>query len=144
MTKKFLKVISVLYVIGTICLVVLGILCFTPIGNDLIKNIPYDFSSQNPSNLPKTTLFAVGFFIMAVFSLIYFILVRRAIKDGTKTTLLLGLSVLHVIGGVVSIFKILSNGFNPEFVTTVINIVLDVCVLIALFKIRIEADEINK
>ena len=41
-------------------------------------------------------------------------------------------------------FKILSNGFNPEFVTTVINLVLDVCVLIALFKIRIEADEINE
>lgn len=91
--------------------------------------------------MEKTTLAAIGFFIMAVFSLIYFWLVRRALKDGNKSTFLLILAIIHLLGSIASIFKILSNGFNPELVSTIISILFDLCVLLSIINIRKEADE---
>ena len=78
---------------------------------------------------------------MSIFSLIYFGLVRRALKDGTKSTFLLILAALHVVGSIASVFKILSKGFNPEIITTIISIVFDICVLISIIKVRQEAEE---
>lgn len=139
MGKKFLKVVSILYLIYTIVLIGLGIACLTPVGGEIVKNIPMN-TTEN-MQLEKTTIAAIGFFIMAVFSLIYYGLVKRALKDGNKSTFLLILVILHFVGEIVSIFRILSNGFNPEVITTIISILFDLCVLISIFKIRKEAEE---
>ena len=139
MGKKFLRFVSILYLIGAVALIGLGIACFIPVGGKLTKNIPMD-TARNVQ-LDKTTVAAIGFFVMAVFSLIYFGLVKRALKDGNKSTFLLILAILHLAGEILSIFRILSNGFNPEMVSAGISILIDLCILISIVKIREEAND---
>ncbi|MBR3255429.1 MAG: hypothetical protein IKF97_04345 [Clostridia bacterium] len=140
--QKILKVISYLYIIAAVIVIAVGIFAFTPAGKEAFKDFKIqDEQKLQEANIEKSTMVGINFIASSLSCLIVAVLLKRAIKDGSKTTMLLILLLLNIAGSVTTIVRGIKDGFSQEILSACGSLVVDSFILYNVYKVRKAADE---
>lgn len=142
--SKLLKKLSILcYIIGCLGILLVIVLMITNYGDDIfgteIDDIE-EFESSEIQYLDAKLLAEISLALSSCFLLFEGWLLKRASKDGKKSTLLLILLLLGILSTLIEIApSIISLGFNTEIVIKIIQMLFRVYVLIQTLRVRKEA-----
>lgn len=142
--SKLLKKISIVcYIIGCLGILLVIVLMITNYGDDIfgteIDDIE-EFESSEIQYLDAKLLAEISLALSSCFLLFEGWLLKRASKDGKKSTLLLILLLLGILSTLIEIApSIISLGFNTEIVIKIIQMLFRVYVLTQTLRVRKEA-----
>lgn len=142
--SKLLKKLSIIcYIIGCLGILLVIVLMITNYGDDIfgteIDDIE-EFESSEIQYLDAKLLAEISLALSSCFLLFEGWLLKRASKDGKKSTLLLILLLLGILSTLIEIApSIISLGFNTEIVIKIIQMLFRVYVLIQTLRVRKEA-----
>lgn len=137
LAKKILKGFGIFYYVAALFLLILGIVAFTLKESDVLSRASDELLKVVPNDMKITTFLGIFVIVIALLELATGYLLRRAAKDGKKTTLLLVLLVLSVIGSVTNLF---TNGTGESIATLILNVVIDGLLLYSTYVVRKEAE----
>lgn len=142
--SKLLKKISIVcYIIGCLGILLVIVLMITNYGDDIfgteIDDIE-EFESSEIQYLDAKLLAEISLALSSCFLLFEGWLLKRASKDGKKSTLLLILLLLGILSTLIEIApSIISLGFNTEIVIKIIQMLFRIYVLTQTLRVRKEA-----
>ena len=142
--SKLLKKLSIIcYIIGCLGILLVIVLMITNYGDDIfgteIDDIE-EFESSEIQYLDAKLLAEISLALSSCFLLFEGWLLKRASKDGKKSTLLLILLLLGILSTLIEIApSIISLGFNTEIVIKIIQMLFRVYVLTQTLRVRKEA-----
>ena len=142
--SKLLKKLSIVcYIIGCLGILLVIVLMITNYGDDIfgteIDDIE-EFESSEIQYLDAKLLAEISLALSSCFLLFEGWLLKRASKDGKKSTLLLILLLLGILSTLIEIApSIISLGFNTEIVIKIIQMLFRVYVLTQTLRVRKEA-----
>ena len=147
--SKLLKKLSIIcYIIGCLGILLVIVLMITNYGDDIfgteIDEIE-EFESSEIQYLDAKLLAEISLALSSCFLLFEGWLLKRASKDGKKSTLLLILLMFGIITTLIEIApSIISLGFNTEIVIKIIQMLFRIYVLIQTLRVRKESKKIIK
>lgn len=142
--SKLLKKLSIIcYIIGCLGILLVIVLMITNYGDDIfgteIDDIE-EFESSEIQYLDAKLLAEISLALSSCFLLFEGWLLKRASKDGKKSTLLLILLLLGILSTLIEIApSIISLGFNTEIVIKIIQMLFRIYVLTQTLRVRKEA-----
>lgn len=131
--KKVLNVFKWFNIIGAVLLAIVAAIVFTSNDSNLTAQLTSSMNIKDMSGLNPTTFLGLVIIFSAVFVLIEAILYGRAVKDGSKSTLLMVLLVLSLIANVYTL--ITSFSFSA-----ILNLCLTLLTLYAVYVLRKESE----
>ena len=147
--SKLLKKISIVcYIIGCLGILLVIVLMITNYGDDIfgteIDDIE-EFESSEIQYLDAKLLAEISLALSSCFLLFEGWLLKRASKDGKKSTLLLILLLLGILSTLIEIApSIISLGFNTEIVIKIIQMLFRIYVLTQTLRVRKKKKKIIK
>lgn len=132
-SSKLLNVFGWLDIIGGVLILILAVFAFTSINNDVINEAikTANITIPDGTNISPSTLIGIALTTTALVTLLEGYLLRRASKDGSKSTLILVLTILSVVAGGYGLIRAFS-------ISSLISVLFDVFVLYLLFNVRKE------
>lgn len=147
--SKLLKKISIVcYIIGCLGIFLVIVLMITNYGDDIfgteIDDIE-EFESSEIQYLDAKLLAEISLALSSCFLLFEGWLLKRASKDGKKTTLLLILLILGILSTLIEIApSIINLGFNTELCIKIVMMLFRIYALTQTLMVRKEAKKMIK
>lgn len=147
--SKLLKKISIVcYIIGCLGILLVIVLMITNYGDDIfgteIDDIE-EFESSEIQYLDAKILAEISLALSSCFLLFEGWLLKRASKDGKKTTLLLILLILGILSTLIEIApSIINLGFNTELCIKIVIMLFRIYALTQTLMVRKEAKKMIK
>lgn len=130
-SKKALRIVSWFNIIAAVLLTIFGLFMFTQQNNEMIQEISKSMNMTELKNIPLTTFVGSIFLASAIATALEAWLLRRAAKDGKKSTFIIIITILSLVSQILGLVK----SFNASSITT---IAFNAFILYLLFNVRKE------
>lgn len=140
--RDLLKKLSTLCYVLAIIGIILGIVAMnTKLGDTLFQELVKNIKVPANTNVDTKTYAGIYFIVESLVTLFQGWLLKRAVKDGRKTTLLIILLILSISTTIIEIYN---AGFNAildmESVANIIVVIIKGFILSQVFRVRQEAN----
>ena len=105
-SKKALRIVSWFNIIAAVLLTIFGLFMFTQQNNEMIQEISKSMNMTELKNIPLTTFVGSIFLASAIATALEAWLLRRAAKDGKKSTFIIIITISFMMASFYSLNNI--------------------------------------